>query len=1044
MLQRCLVGPVSRRFADRHLLPFRQAGQCIAFGPDGPDLTVRWSDSWADVCGRLPAGWQPDFVLLCLAYARTPPGFASAPVPVVGHAPDWPLLWHPTLRQASWCDRLWTDPAGARRLADAGCGHARAVLPFGIAPHPGGEPAAERDVDLAFVGNLNAAIHRDRMPWLTQLARRAGRWRVVIHEDVDAARCRPLLRRARIVFQQSLHGAWDSLTPAVLAAGALLFRDAEGGEPLPGLVAGRDYVAYTADDLEDLLDRYLTDEPARRELAAAGAARAAEFHTERLWPQALAALDAEWEELTAFARRRAAVPRCPRQDLLARAWQAVSAAAHPDDAELARDLRAALDREPGWAEGGNALGALLCRATRPEDDHAAAVFARVCCGPTPYPPAALHLVEALARLGRRDEALEHGRRLLASLRQEASLPAAALDAVPAPPGFEAFRVEWERAGWQHAGQPAGEAAAKRDLLVYRMHLALAGLAGEPGHLYEAVRLRPDLPMAAATLGRHLARAGRDEEALPYLERALAAAPFEPSRARQLFEALGRAGRRDAQERLAAERILLARAAAGRVRPEEWFAPTQARRASEGTQARSASKGDTSPQRQQGNPLASASGLCGPLASASGLCGSLAGASGSCGSLAGASGLCAPGGVSLCMIVRDEEQNLPRCLDSVRDLVGETIVVDTGSTDRTREVAAARGARIVPFAWCDDFAAARNEGLKHASGTWIFWLDADECLDDANHRRLAELIGRLGDDNAAYLMRQLSRSADALGATTAVDQVRLFRRRPDVCWEYRIHEQILLAVRRSGADLRRTEVVIDHFGYQDPAVRQGKLERNLRLLELAHRERPEDPILAFNLAWALQKTGRPDEARRLLEECRDRLPPEVSIVPKVYRLLGQLHQQAGRTEQALTAYRTGRALFPNDVELRLHEGLLRRQLRDYAGAESCLRGILSLPPTACLGGLDLGLRGYKTRHALAELYLEQRRYAEAEAEWRAVVAEQPGFGPAWVGLGEVHLARGEWQALEQVIARLGNAGPDARHLWERWRQAGQAAEQKSAG
>jgi glycosyltransferase involved in cell wall biosynthesis/Flp pilus assembly protein TadD len=1002
MVRRCLVGPVSRRFADRHLLPFRRAGQCLAFGPGGPDLVVRWGDSWEDVGRRLPAGWQPDFILLCLAYSRTPPGLASAPVPVIGHAPDWPLLWHALRRQAAWCDRVWTDPAGAGRLAAAGCGHARAVLPFGLAAGPDDEPPG-RDVDLLCVGNFNPAIHRDRWPWLARLARLGDRRKVVVHEDVDADRCRPLLRRARIVFQHSLHRAWDGLTPAVLAAGALLFRDATGGEPLPGLVAGREYVAYTADDLESLLKRYLADESARQEIAAAGRARAGEFRTDRLWPRAVAGLDAVWDELAELARRRAAAPRCPHQDLITRAWQAVGAAPGTDDADLVRELGAAVERTPEWAEGCNALGVLLGRGAGADGEQAAALFARAWSGSDRHAPAGLHLVEALARLGRREKALRPGRALLASLRQDGALPAAVLDAVPAPPGFDVFRVEWERAAWQHAGQADAEVAAKRDLLLYRLHLALAGLAGDPAHRHEALGVRPDLPMAAAALGRQLARAGRYEEAAPHLERALAAAPFDAGLARQLFETLGRTGRGADQERLAAERRLLARAFPARVRPEDWFASTQARSASEG----------------EPSPFASASGLSGATQARSA-------SEGTRFPLAGASGLGGPapaGRVSLCMIVRNEEHNLPRCLDSVRDLVAEAIVVDTGSTDRTPALAAERGARVVPFAWCDDFAAARNEGLRHASGDWIFWLDADESLDETNRCRLRELFARLRDENAAYLMRQLSRSADAVGATTAVDQVRLFRRRPDVRWEYRIHEQILLAVRRSGADVRRTDIVIDHFGYQDSAVRQGKLERNLRLLELSHRERPEDPILAFNLAWALQKTGRPDEALRLLEQCRDRLPPEVSIVPKVYRLLGQIHQQAGRTEQALTAFRTGRALFPNDVELRLHEGLLRRQLRDYAGAEACLKSILTLPATACLGGLDLGLRGYKTRHALAELYLEQRRYADAEAEWRAVVAEQPGFGPAWRGLEEVQRQKQESRVQKPDTVR------QTRLIWE---------------
>src|SRR5262245_60079470 len=114
-------------------------------------------------------------------------------------------------------------------------------------------------------------------------------------------------------------------------------------------------------------------------------------------------------------------------------------------------------------------------------------------------------------------------------------------------------------------------------------------------------------------------------------------------------------------------------------------------------------------------------------------------------------------VSLCVIAKNEENNLSTCLKCAGDLVGEIVVVDTGSTDRTREVAAAQGARVFDFPWVDDFAAARNETLRHASGEWIFWLDADDRLDETNHQCLQVLLAGLTDENAAYLMKCFSRS-----------------------------------------------------------------------------------------------------------------------------------------------------------------------------------------------------------------------------------------------------------------------------------------------
>src|SRR5579884_571049 len=102
-------------------------------------------------------------------------------------------------------------------------------------------------------------------------------------------------------------------------------------------------------------------------------------------------------------------------------------------------------------------------------------------------------------------------------------------------------------------------------------------------------------------------------------------------------------------------------------------------------------------------------------------------------------------VSLTMIVKNEAATLGRCLASARDLVDEIIVLDTGSSDNTKGIAAQLGARVFDFAWCDNFAAARNESIRYATGQWLLWLDADEHFDDANRIKLRQLLVRLGDD-----------------------------------------------------------------------------------------------------------------------------------------------------------------------------------------------------------------------------------------------------------------------------------------------------------
>lgn len=97
-----------------------------------------------------------------------------------------------------------------------------------------------------------------------------------------------------------------------------------------------------------------------------------------------------------------------------------------------------------------------------------------------------------------------------------------------------------------------------------------------------------------------------------------------------------------------------------------------------------------------------------------------------------------------MIVKSEEHNLGECLRSVTDLVDEIVVADTGSTDKTKEIARQFGAKVIDFPWIDHFAAARNAALQHATGHWRFWMDADDRLDEDNRAKLRALFAQLPD------------------------------------------------------------------------------------------------------------------------------------------------------------------------------------------------------------------------------------------------------------------------------------------------------------
>jgi glycosyltransferase involved in cell wall biosynthesis/predicted Zn-dependent protease len=392
-------------------------------------------------------------------------------------------------------------------------------------------------------------------------------------------------------------------------------------------------------------------------------------------------------------------------------------------------------------------------------------------------------------------------------------------------------------------------------------------------------------------------------------------------------------------------------------------------------------------------------------------------------------------VSLCMIVKDEEANLAECLASVAGVVDEMIVVDTGSRDQTREVAARNGARVVDFAWVDDFAAARNESITHATADWIFWLDADERLDLANREKLRNLFTGLSWENAAYLMQQLSTTEDPHGSRVAVDQVRLFRRDPALRWEYRVHEQIMLAIRRAGHDVRRTDIVITHGGYEAPGAAERKLQRNVELLLRQDAERPDDPITLYHLGLANQRLGRAAEALPLLRRSLELLPPDYSIRPRLFVSIARAHEILGQRSEALAVCRKGRGEFADSGDLLFLEATLLLEQGELAEAEERLQHLLQVPSVGQLAAGDAGRHGYKARHILAEVYRRQRRWADAETHWRLVVAEQPRFVPAWRELGELYLTQGRWPELEELAGSLAQVNQlEASHLRARAHEA----------
>ncbi|MCS6850303.1 MAG: glycosyltransferase [Gemmataceae bacterium] len=375
-------------------------------------------------------------------------------------------------------------------------------------------------------------------------------------------------------------------------------------------------------------------------------------------------------------------------------------------------------------------------------------------------------------------------------------------------------------------------------------------------------------------------------------------------------------------------------------------------------------------------------------------------------------------VSLCMIVKNEEADLPGCLASAADLVDEIIVVDTGSTDRTKEIAASFGAKVYDFEWCDSFAAARNESIRHATGDWIFWLDADDRLDEPTREKLRRIFANLQDEIAAYMMKCLCNPDPSSGRSAILlGHARLFRNHPNVRWKYRVHEQIMPAVERMGGRVHWTDVIIHHSGYQDAVIYRQKQERNLRLLMLDLKDNPNDAFVLFYIGWIYLNLQKPVEALPYLKASLERASLGDSYVPKLFSLLVNTLLWLGHRQEALAMCLRGQQIYQDDTELLFQKGTLLHEAGDLAGAEVAFQRLLAREPIEHYGCVDPGLRAFKTRHNLAVLYMQQGRIAEAETQWRILASQCPDFGPAWLELADIWVKQGREGELVQTVQRL---------------------------
>lgn len=370
-------------------------------------------------------------------------------------------------------------------------------------------------------------------------------------------------------------------------------------------------------------------------------------------------------------------------------------------------------------------------------------------------------------------------------------------------------------------------------------------------------------------------------------------------------------------------------------------------------------------------------------------------------------------LSLCMIVKNEEAALPKCLGSVKNVVDEMVVIDTGSTDSTPQIAKKFGATVHHFQWCNNFSAARNEALKYVTGDWILVLDADETLTQKIVPQLRSAILR-----EEYLLINLVRQEIGAEQSPYSMVSRLFRNHPEIRFSRPYHALVddsVSAILTKEPDWQigyLEGAAILHTGYQKIAVvQQDKFAKALAAMEEFLATHPHDSYVCSKLGALYVETGKIAQGIELLARGAANAEDNYEILYEIYYHLGIAYSRLQNPQQAIAHYQAAIKL-PIYPLLKLGSynnlGNLLKASGDLLGAQTAYETALKIDSSFAAGHYNLGM----TLKAMG-------LFKEAIASYQKAIQLNSEYAEAYQNLGVVLLKVGYVQdsliAFKRAIA-----------------------------
>jgi len=344
-------------------------------------------------------------------------------------------------------------------------------------------------------------------------------------------------------------------------------------------------------------------------------------------------------------------------------------------------------------------------------------------------------------------------------------------------------------------------------------------------------------------------------------------------------------------------------------------------------------------------------------------------------------------LSLCMIVKDEAGNLSRCLNSVRGVADEIIIVDTGSTDNTKKIALTYTEKVYDFEWIEDFAAARNYAASFATGDWILTLDADDEMEQEDIVLLLELIKN--NSVEAYFFPTISYVGEERGLDTVINMnLRLYKNNKDYKYTGRIHEQLASNIIKINpkARMESKNVRIYHYGYISKEVStKGKRTRNKKILDLMLEESKEDAFVLFNMGNEYFASNNYNCALDFYRRALQNLPVNCGYESKLLLRIILCLIDLKEFQEGLEVIEDGLKKFPRQTDYLFLKGIIYKTQLQYDKAIKCFQGCLELGEAPIQLRFVEGVGSYKSHYCLGDIYYDMNKFDLAFEAYGAAVS-----------------------------------------------------------